>query len=507
MIKVLLVDDNRFALEYFSHLISWEKYGFEVVGTALDGEFAFTQFLTYSPQVVITDIQMPNIDGIELTRKILQTAPETVIIFLSSYEEFKYAQSALQLGVYDYIIKHEVTEESLALKLADIRKIILNSSLERRYINEGNLLYLINEANHFSSDKVQQIFHYFSEQYDLCMLIQDHVFPEFERFSSSPDQEILENDIKNYLYQYSEVIAAVRLEKYTYALLLKSDHAFYETANTLISCFRTTFHSTASMILIAEKSTIRNCFRDYSQVRENIDRKYFYLPSSILYRDVFQTTSSANVNTQAEELLRLSKSQDFGAVYQLLQESFQPIILLRDICAFRALTHTALEILCAFRRQTLHPHTQSSFGLSSIDAKTYWYDASSIFHWLLKQFDLLLQIRQESASNTYSKAVNDVLLFIHQNYSNSELSVESIAEHFGINMNQLNYLFKKEVGETVIKWIIRIRMEQAQKLLNEKNSRISDISKMVGYSSISYFSNVFKKYYGVSPQEYRRKHE
>ena len=74
-------------------------------------------------------------------------------------------------------------------------------------------------------------------------------------------------------------------------------------------------------------------------------------------------------------------------------------------------------------------------------------------------------------------------------------------------MNQLNYLFKKEVGETVIKYLIQVRMEQARKLLDHKGLKISEISEKTGYSTVSYFSNVFKKYYGVSPLEYRRTHD
>ncbi len=506
MIKVLLVDDNRFALEYFSQLISWEAYGFEIIATALDGEFAFTQFLKYSPQLIITDIQMPNIDGIELAQKVLSAAPETVIIFLSSYEEFKYAQSALHLGVYDYIIKHEVTEEILAQKLTDIRAKIQSTTIDRRLINEGNLRYLINTDRQTPSEKFRQIFHSFPDQYDLGVLIQDHIYPEFRRFSFS-DQEITENKLKNFLYQYPEVLAAVRIDQYTYVLLLRSIRSFYETANAIGSGFCTAFHTTASIILVSEKAGIRRCYQDYLQTSETLERKYFYPPSSILHNNIFQI-SLATATTSPEEVYRsLAENQEFEELYQKLQEEFQSVLLLRDPGAFRSLTHIALDILFHCQQQTIYSGTSYLFDLSHKDIQTYWYDASSIFHWLLKQFSLLAQLHREHGSGTYSKTVREVIFFIRQNYSNSDLSVENIARHFGINMNQLNYLFKKEVGETVIKYLIQVRMEQARKLLDHKGLKISEISEKTGYSTVSYFSNVFKKYYGVSPLEYRRTHD
>ena len=117
MYRVMLADDNKFALEYFSQLVDWKKQGFELVNMSIDGVEAWNNFCHYEPDVVITDVEMPGIDGIELTEKIRAFRPETIIVFLSSYDEFDYARAAIDLNVKDYILKQELDAASLEKKL------------------------------------------------------------------------------------------------------------------------------------------------------------------------------------------------------------------------------------------------------------------------------------------------------------------------------------------------------------------------------------------------------
>ncbi|MCD8022009.1 MAG: response regulator, partial [Lachnospiraceae bacterium] len=430
MIKVLLVDDNRFALEYFSHLIPWETYGFTLSGTALDGEFALAQFKKDRPQIVITDIQMPNINGIELARQITQIAPDTVIIFLSSYEEFQYAKAALQLGVYDYILKHEMTEEKLTQKLLDAAALIKGNEQRQRYINEGNLLYLLNDSENADPDKSRQIFRQYTGRYDLCILMQDHIFPVFQELAATPDTEVPENSVRSYLYQYQNVNAAVRICEFTWVILSENSGSLYETAATLSSRFYVKFRTTASIVLVAENRILRNCFTDYYTIRQQLTRKYFYLPASVLNGDCFFPGHTAKTPVQTKELRKLSENQDFEEISQRLQADLRTAMLLKDDQMFSELTRTALEILLPQHMNLLTADAQSLFELSDTDRKTYWYDAVSIVHWLTRQFETLTQIQQQTAAGTYSRTVNEILLYIHQNYSDSELTVERIAEHF-----------------------------------------------------------------------------
>ena len=124
MISVLLVEDNKLALEYLETLIDWERHGFKVVATALNGKDGLNKYLALKPQLIITDIQMPSVSGVDMAKRIRETGASVKIIFLTSYQVFSYARSALDLGVSEYILKHELNEQTLIKKLAGIKDLI-----------------------------------------------------------------------------------------------------------------------------------------------------------------------------------------------------------------------------------------------------------------------------------------------------------------------------------------------------------------------------------------------
>ena len=113
MYKVMLAEDNKFALAHFVNMIKWEDFGFTLVSSAIDGIEAWEEFCKYSPDLVITDVQMPGLSGIEFAGKIKEKRQDTVVIFLSSYDEFDYARSAIDLNVREYILKQEFDFELL----------------------------------------------------------------------------------------------------------------------------------------------------------------------------------------------------------------------------------------------------------------------------------------------------------------------------------------------------------------------------------------------------------
>ena len=113
MIKVMLVDDEVLAVQYMEQIIDWEKEGYQIVGSAFGGRQAIEMYDKYHPDIVISDIRMPGMDGLELTKKLKEKDKEVTIILMSAYKDFEYAKKGIQYGVSNYLLKHEIQEETI----------------------------------------------------------------------------------------------------------------------------------------------------------------------------------------------------------------------------------------------------------------------------------------------------------------------------------------------------------------------------------------------------------
>ena len=124
MIKTLIIDDNKIIREYFQTMIDWGARGFSLCAVANNGIMGWQEFSRHRPDVVITDVQMPGMSGLELSRKIREVSPDTLIIFISSYDNFNYVKDALEIGAFDYILKHETKGEKFCTRFTQCRCII-----------------------------------------------------------------------------------------------------------------------------------------------------------------------------------------------------------------------------------------------------------------------------------------------------------------------------------------------------------------------------------------------
>ena len=176
MYKVMLAEDNKFALAHFVNMIKWEDFGFTLVSSAIDGIEAWEEFCKYSPDLVITDVQMPGLSGIEFAGKIKEKRQDTVVIFLSSYDEFDYARSAIDLNVREYILKQELDCALLEKKLREIKEDMDKKKEKQNKVLTSHIRTLFQTE----IEELDDI--YFSEyeenEYACLIFEQDHV-PEF----------------------------------------------------------------------------------------------------------------------------------------------------------------------------------------------------------------------------------------------------------------------------------------------------------------------------------------
>lgn len=508
MIKVLLADDNQLSLEYFTGLIESCKLDFKIVSTAIDGEEAYHDFLKYKPELVITDIHMPCMNGIELASKIKEIEPQTIIIFLSSYEEFEYVRSALNLRVFDYILKHEMTKERLAEKLLSVQKIIDEQQANNRYFYENNLDYLIQEYPERNNMIDKKYYEIFFNQYHLLVVQEEQVLPFIVEKLQLHCSEQPELKVKDVSYTICNQIVAIVKKESRYLFLIKSTKKeISELTYELKLGLEKQFSNNFIIAVLAENASIDVCLQEYFNNLKLIDNLCFYTSTITLYRRNNLDHLNQKANIDLKSIQKCFDSSDYELLLQLVDWSYNQILHYGDYDAFKLLSIELLQFILKFHNKIINYQKNEYFYAYDDNSSIFWLDAMSYIQWIKKKIKLLVQLLKNNNINNYSPGVEMALLYINQNFSNPNLSAEMIAEKVNMNINNLNNAFKKETGDTVWKKLMKVRIQKAKQLLSQNGSKISEVYLQVGFNSLSYFSTVFRKSCGYSPQSYKKKNE
>lgn len=495
MITIMLADDNKFALKHFAGLVNWEEFGFELIDTAIDGIEAWNKFCRLSPDVVITDVQMPGIDGRELAKRIKRTKPDTVVIFLSSYDEFDYARSAIDLSVQEYILKQELDKKTLEKKLGEIRQMIQNKKEKMRKMGQGHLI----NCFHTPLEDLDGAFYQdiFKESFGFVIFEQDHIPEILSKKSGYTTQEADHRTLLPKIQtDFPKIRYLIHIEPYRWLCFCEANTDTEQLTDQVIRYVEKESQIKVSVILFPEPMCILKCRRAYEKTKFLIEQKYFDGSSAVMYAEMYEEPrqyAGGNLDEFKEAFEKEQEEQTLRALDQM----FRPIMHRYDFQAFERAVEGVLD--------ELEKETKKIYGNFELYDESIGelFSVRRIVRWLKGKITEILEMKSKEHHFT-PNAMERAVRFIYQEYSNSLLSVEEIAEKAGLSVNRLNDLFKKEQGETVGRFLTRVRMSKAKELL-DKGEKIPDVSKKTGYGSTSYFARVFRKMYDISPQEYRRK--
>ena len=198
LISVMIVDDEKLMLEDLSTMIDWEAYGYQIIATAFNGKQALRKYREYHPQVIFTDIRMPFMDGIEMISEIRKKDEKVSIVLLTAYEDFSYAKAAIRLGITEYVIKSEITENSLSELLNRLKANIIKAGKRERYITDRMLEQFFLSEEMTESADVEQILkrpeHIIMVEQDLPISLSGEAVPEEIVVHRSKFVEILTNE-------------------------------------------------------------------------------------------------------------------------------------------------------------------------------------------------------------------------------------------------------------------------------------------------------------------------
>ncbi len=527
--KVLLVDDEEEVTDTIEERINWRELGFEVIGKAQNGVKALEISERMQPDVVITDIKMPYMNGLELARHLKQENQGVRVMILTGFDEFEYAKEAVHLEIDEYILK-PVNANELSDCLKRLKNVLdkereekLNIiKLEQYYTDslpalrinffcsliEGRLSE--NEINKFLGDyKISMPGPYFC-----CAVVhtsQNHVPDGMTPLllSMSVQREVQESLGVKWDYRYftylGNIVLIVNLAGEDKIKKLTDDgDRFCKWAERFLGAVVT--------IGIGKVcDDLPSVHLSYEGAKEALSYRVIYgAGRSINIADIAPKGQEFSMQPEDIDMSDVFKAIRIGVREDIEHAVFSLVKVLKDNArTIIQYNFTVMEIVghlyrfCGNNHMKFEDHTGK---IKNAYEEITKMDESALSAWLvsvsLSIADELKNVRNSSMCYLLSEAKN----IVHDCYSDAGLSLDTVCSKLGVSNSYFSSMFKKESGISFITYLTDYRMQQAVRLLLETNEKSYEIAEHVGYEDANYFSYVFKRKYGMSPSKYRTEH-
>ncbi|WNR46811.1 response regulator [Paenibacillus roseipurpureus] len=523
--RVLLVDDEMIDLNYLQRTVPWDDLGMTLVGTANSAFNALKILEKESIDILVSDIRMPIMSGLELARKAKQIQPKLSVVFVSGHEEFEYAKQAIIIQAFGYVLKpvddlelHQMLR-SLAAKLMQerlgeqekqivekalpiIKHEVLHQWLEGTLPEgEGADLLQLHKELKDEGEVIVVVIELDDAQWKLAAMDVDEREQRLEQFHDFMQ--------KNLLFTPSNGIA-FRSSPYRYVGLFKGRQSeVWSRLASLVERVRVETHFTITIGFGNEASTAKQWIVSYEQAKKALDQKMFEGKSRIIVYDpqgeLGFEQQLGQVNRKLDAIFDCLQSYNLVGIDDCLEDMFRQVKSLGtrlSVYNFVMYVLTRLEDMNNNKSGEQHELWELPFG--KLDELYRLETTEDIKSWLRRKlFELSekMMIKSRSQDRIIIHKVREYVL----EHLNGKITLKDVANRFAFSPNYLGFLFKEETGETFSDFLIRTRMEAARGMLMDPSIKIYEITHRVGYKNIIYFSRQFKDYVGLTPSEFRKK--
>ncbi|MFC0211992.1 response regulator [Paenibacillus chartarius] len=525
MIKLMLVDDEANILRNLQTVLPWKELGVEWLGTARNGRDALELALAETPDIVISDIRMPVMDGIAFLQKLRERGSEAEIILLTGYPDFEYARSAIQLKVKEYVVKPIDYDELQAVVEQTVRTI--RERRRQRYRSEQQwgrvkriayekLLHdVLTDMAHVAAGELQIVGQEPVEgrMYALLLADLDDYMQRSLHWSGS-ERKLWNSAVKNVLqeallpvgltYCVPQVregewcvlvelrsqrpVAADEIRGWAEALQaavrdnVRLDLCFcYETKPIGFAQLPAAYRSARQRLMLNERSpaVMQNGEQAEGAGPDPLDRSFWESVESLVsaVKEGDANKARSRLCRYEEEMQRLMKRSGTLAEQLLHFTALHMLRELRDVCAITAEGEEAvwrkLKVSRGGKDVLAVVKELARDAVRAAEAKT------NAELWMIKAKD-----------------------YIERRLAD-DFGIDDLAEYLQISPSYFSLKFKQAVGSTFLEYVTRLRMERARKLLSRGDKSVAQVGRLVGYEERRYFTKVFHKYFGVSPNEFK----
>lgn len=533
MIKIFLVEDEIIIRNGIKNSIDWNAHHYELVGEASDGELAWPLIKETKPDILITDIRMPFMDGLELSRLVKKEFPEMKVIILSGYNEFDYAKQAISIGVTEYLLK-PISSEQLIEALDDVAVLVYKEQEEKQLMAR------------YQKDMQENKEH---DKYKLfnCLLEGSLTMGEALKQSGSMGIDLVS---EGYCVILFKIATPEHRMSYTDSMVEAQQRIEEEAENRekVLWC-RRGIEGWTFIVQGTKGEDLKLRCRDFVSDLENIAESYPQIEyfggiggqvdRLSLLQNSYKEADAAFANRFISEMNRVVSYEQLQKNYQQEEIEFQGLGSMNENRKIlekflRSGTEEEVDSFVSVYFDALHENDLKSlmlrqyiimdvfisvisFGESLRIAKEeleaelgevnevskYIQSIGSTRKYLRELIRKMIMLRDKASGGRYADIIERARRYISEHYMSEDISLNTVAATVNMSPSYFSAVFSQEAGQTFVECLTRVRMDKAKELLMCSDMRTSDIGYEVGYKDSHYFSYIFKKTQGCSPKEYR----
>lgn len=503
--KVVIVDDEFIMRQGMKHMLDWEKEGYQIVGEATNGKEGLELIEAVRPDIVLADIVMPVLDGIEFSKILKASFPQVQLIILSSYDKFEYVKETLLNGAADYILKPALNPDILLKTLNKVAERIPGMQIRK--------------TQHTSSSaQIEKFLLGFVPRLDEALFAE--IFPHTLYRVTGMDLGAMCGGDKAQMAQAARLqteffekqgdfvaVPVLMEEEYLCFVLNYRIKDEQTVAEALRSCLEQAagFREKAFCVVsgsFTSMQKIQKCYKE--EILPGIARQFYYPGQHLLFLQQEETAGEEEKRFPFEEYSSALLRRQFGAAIDMLEQYVSHMCSVRmEEDRLKNLTKNLLyNYLMEIEQYDVPVEDKKKIYFKEIEGASYEPQYRAVMEKIIRE----LRRMQEDKLDSEDLRMMEIKSYINAHYD-EELDLKDIADTFGFNYHYLSAWFGRQSKEGFSEYLNKIRIERACAMLREDTaSSIAQIGMKVGYTDQSYFSRVFKKLTGDTPSAYRRKH-
>ena len=535
MTRVMIVEDDYIVRLYLKNNIKWEDEGFEVVAEASNGKEALEKLHESAVDIILTDISMPEMDGITLIKRLRELYPEIKVVVLSCHNDFFYVKDAMKLGAYDYLLKHAIEPKNLLDVIKNVRKA---ASAEKRSREELANLKISENSDNAS---VQAFFiellkgmHNIGIEKIECKLkklgvdigrnnfvvINIEVLDRgiFREIVSVEDPELYKFSVLNVIdeiladvdrsigicYDSERFVAIVGFEEYK--SLLGIENQQQSIIRKIQECLLKTLKV---KVFISVSNMVKDLTQLSTAFEQALDASRYKIykmnVKNIFYKEIKRDYSLSEIYSKIAEFKTKLRNNSFEECEAVLEAIFGEIQQL--MISPEDLELVFIELLNSLSSylDNLGLEKSSILGLEIMPYNSIrkFDNIKDLFGWYTDVYERVKKSVSNHLSRGYRKEIRNAMDYMEKNLSR-EITLNEVAEYAGISPVYFSQLFKQQTGENFSEYLNKIRINKAKRLLEETNLKIYEVAYSSGFNQPQYFIKIFKEMVGMTPLDYRK---